>query len=230
MFIDDHPVEADVASVCSLMAGLRIEPERQAALWLDLWRQWPHPDWGEKCVEQAERAQSILDRSRALAAGASAAGQPAGQAGDDIPQRRHFWWQGERRGVLAAQLRDCIQTLAQLGMIANDAGQQNALRRGLGLFCNEAERHEEAPWVVWLGDADMLWLFVSGLWDLKLISCADGERMRWVTLRGVFRPAGGGYYGRNFRNTRCTNPDKQQLMEQKIFSPLRFLCGGKYGG
>lgn len=221
-------VPADVDVVRRMMADGGVAPEEQVQLWVALWRQWPDSQWGEECLAEAERVQRLVERAAAIARpphGNVATAAPSAEAQEAEIKRRHFVWLGDRHGVLTDQLRDSIAALARQGLIGNDRGQQEALRRGLGLTVNETERTTEAPWVDWLGPADMLAHLVDGLWDLGLITCAGGQRQKWRTATSVFRRADGSHYDLTLRNSRCTDKEKLRLLDEAVFKPLGFLMG-----
>ena len=225
-------VEADVEVVRRLMADSGVPPEEQVGLWVGLWRQWPDPGWGEQCMAEAERVEALLKRAAALAHtahGGTVAQAPAAAAMDKVFTpfaERHFVWLGERKGLTTEILRNGIAGLARIGMIRSDRGQQDALRRGLGLTLNDAERNSDAPWVDWLGPADMLARLVDRLWEMDLITCAGGRQQKWRTATGVFRRADGTRYDLTLRNSRCTDSGKLSLLDEALFSGLRFYLGG----
>lgn len=215
--------------------------ERQQALWLDFQRQLPDPAWAELCLERAEALQQLLDRRRALADRAivksASAASPSFLPESDLAPR-HFVWLGEGLGILADQLRVGISALARRGLIANDSAQQEALRRGLGLMLGDRERRSQQPWVRWLGSGDMLNYLVNGLWQQGLIRCADGQRMKWQTLCGVFLRADGTPFQPSIKSNRCKNPLKRreldvafldglQPLRAAAFSPLQVPIDGK---
>ena len=121
---------------------------------------------------------------------------------------RHFVWLGDRHGIHVEVLRACIASLAEADMIATDWGQREALRRGLGVTVNDDERRADAPWVLWRGPADVLWLVVEGLWRLELITCSGGRQQKWRTATGVFLRADGSPFDLTLKNSRCTNLEK----------------------
>lgn len=226
MLLFGRPVAPDVAAVRRRLAEHRTPPEQQSALWLDLWRQWPDPVWGEQCLAEAERVDRLVRRARSLAlspAVATPAGQPLAPPSPASVPRRHYVWLGDRLGIRADHLRDGIARLAAAGMIGSDRAQQDALRRGLGLAVNDTERASDAPWVVWLGPTDMLWLLIDGLWQLELITCAGGRQQKWATACALFLRPDGTLYDHTLRNSRCTNPEKVAVMERALLGGLRFL-------
>lgn len=233
-----QPVRAEVGAVRQLMADGQVAPEEQVRLWTGLWRQWPDSDWGEQCLAEAERVQSLLRREATLAqsahmaAASEAAPSPAaetviGAPAGELPAlaERHFVWLGADRGLRSEHLRDGVAGLARIGMIHSDRAQQDALRRGLGLAVNDEERSHRAPWVDWLGPVDMLAHLVDSLWDMGLITCAGGQQEKWNTAIRMFRKADGSRYRRTIRNSRCTDPDKLRLLDEAILGSLRFYLG-----
>lgn len=216
-------VPAETGAVRRLFVERRTPPEQQKELWMSLWRQLPDPEWGERCMAEAERVDSLLRRAAALRGTPLPAAD--GQQGVAVPMaaERHFVWLGDRLGLRVEHLRDGIEGLARIGMIGTDQGQQDALRRGLGLTVNDDERQTAAPWVVWLGPADMLAHLVDSLWDLGLVTCAGGRQQKWRTATGVFLRADGTRYDLSLKNSRCTNSEKLKLMERAMLGGLRFL-------
>lgn len=217
--VDGVSVEATAAAVWRRLAELRTPPERQVALWRDLYRQLPTAEWGEVCMAEAERVQQLLERERRLAP------SPSGTHRKEMPQAGHFVWLGADRGVRVEHLRDGILRLAAAGLIDSSREQQEALRRGLGVAVNDDERHHEAPPVRWLGPTDMLWLVVEGLWEMGLITCVGGRQYKWRTACAVFRRADGSAYGLTLKNSRCTNPAKVAVIEKALLGELRFVAG-----
>lgn len=220
-------VPADVEAVRRLFVERRTPPERQKELWVRLWRQLPDPEWGERCLEEAERVERLLRRAAVLSVPPAAAGAE-GTGGSEVPPlaERHFVWLGERRGLRVEHLRDGIAGLARIGMIGADRLQQEALRRGLGLTVNDEERGSDAPWVVWLGPADMLAHLMDWLWESELVTCAGGRQQKWRTATGMFLRADGTRYDLSLKNSRCTNAAKLDLLEKAFIGPLRFFTGG----
>lgn len=226
-----HPVKADVGVVRRLMADLGVAPEEQPGLWLALWRQWPDSEWGERCLAEAERVSALLEREAVLAQTAhvatadKAAGRQSRKSECGPLAERHFVWLGDKKGLRVEHLRDAIAGLARIGMIRSDRGQQDALRRGLGLALNDVERGSDAPWVDWLGPADMLALLVDRLWAMGLVTCVGGRGQKWRTATGMFRRGDGTRYDLTLRNSRCTDAAKLELMEKNVLGGLRFFIG-----
>lgn len=216
-------VRADVGVVRRMMADGGVPPEEQVQLWVALWQQWPDSEWGEECLAEAERTQRLVERAATIARTAHVV-PPAARTTGTVAER-HFVWLGDRRGLKVEHLRDCIAGLARIGMIRSDSVQQEALRRGLGLTVNDLERGADAPWVDWLGPADMLAHMVDGLWKMELVTCAGGQRQKWRTATGLFRRPDGTRYDHTLRNSRCTDPHKLALLDETLFKPLGFLMG-----
>lgn len=217
--------EADVAAVRRRLAEMRMTPERQVGYWLELWRRWPEAECGELCLAEAERLMALLRREREVRDALGSVGEEAREA---VPAagslaERHFVWLGGESGVRAEHLRDGIARLSAAGLIDADREQQEALRRGLGLWVNDTERHSAAPWVRWLGPVDMLWLLVEGLWQMGLVTCAGGRQQKWRTALGVFLRPDGRRLGANLRNSRCTNAEKKAVMRDCLFGELQFI-------
>lgn len=214
---------ADAALLQRVMTEQGLALERQQGLWLDFLRQLPDPRWAALCLERAEALQELLDRQRRLAAAMgvnSASNSPAPAIPTSPFAERHFVWLGEGRGVLADQLRGGIAALARRGIIANDAAQQNALRRGLGLMLNDHERSSPQPWVRWLASSDMLNYLVESLWRQGLIYCVEGQRAKWQTLCGVFLRADGTPFQPSIKSNRCKNPHKTREIDAAILNGL----------
>lgn len=218
-------VPADVAVVRRLFAEQRTAPERQVALWVALWRQWPDSLWGESCLAEAERVQELLRREAALTVGAPAVAASSSSVSSVVTADAHFVWLGDRHGVLVDHLRDGIAALAAAGLIGAD--RQGDLRRALGLCVNDVERRTAASPVPWLGPVDMLWLLVDELWNLGLITCAGGRQQKWRTATAVFRRPDGSRFDLTLKNSRCTNVAKRDLMERALLGGLRRLVGTK---
>jgi hypothetical protein len=88
---------------------------------------------------------------------------------------------------------------------------------------NDTERAADAPWVDWLGPADMLAHTVESLWDMGVITCAGGRQEKWNTAIKVFRRADGSHYDRTLRNSRCTDKEKLDLLEKNVLGGMRFF-------
>lgn len=201
----------------------RTPPERQAEVFLLLWRRWAGSDFGSECMAEAERLAAMLQREaevrRVLAeASPSAAVARGRKIGGLAP--RHYVWLGDRRGVKLEVLKAGIAALADADIIATDREQQDALRRGLGVTVNDEERRHDAPWVLWRGPTDMLWMLVEGLWTMELITCAGGRQQKWRTATGVFLHADGQPFDITLKNSRCTNPSKIEIIRRAILNPL----------
>lgn len=230
-------VPAEVGAVRQLFCERRTPPEQQKELWMTLWLQWPDPEWGEICVAEAERMERLLRRMAAMEGGAGVPVQTEEAVARREVQRkvavvpdsrlaeRHFVWLGERHGLRVEHLRDGIEGLSRIGMIGSSRSQQEALRRGLGLTVNDVERQSDAPWVVWLGPADMLAHLVDSLWEMELITCAGGRQQKWRTATGMFLRADGTRYDLSLKNSRCTNAEKLALLERAFLGGLRFYLG-----
>lgn len=229
-------VPAEVGAIRQLFCERRTPPEQQKEVWKRLWQQWPSPEWGDVCVSEIEVLESLLRRLGAVDGTAVAAAVQDGvaavggeaqhkvvKAPDSQLAERHFVWLGDRHGVRTEHLRDGIEGLARICMIGTDRCQQEALRRGLGLTVNEEERSSDALWVLWLGPADMLMCLVDSLWDMNLITCAGGLQQKWRTATGMFLRADGTRYKLTVKNSRCTNPDKLELLEKAILGEMRFF-------
>ena len=219
-------VSPSVPEVQRLMTAHGLPAGEQAALWLRLARQYPEPAWMEQCLAAARRMAALVEGEREVmerlgagegfALGADGLRRPVSPYAE-----RHFDWLGASRGVLADSVRGGIASLAARGFISRDAGQQAALRCGLGLTLNAAERQQRAPWVRWLGDADALNYLVDSLWERELIYCSGGRRMKWQTLCGVFLRADGSRYEPSIKSNRCTNTTKRRIIDTAFLNGLR---------
>ena len=223
-------VEASVPEVQRLMTAHGLPPGEQAALWLRLARQYPDPDWMEQCLVAARRMAALVEGEREvlerLGSGDGFALSADGLRRPVSPYaERHFEWLGESRGVLVDSVRGGIAAWAARGFISQDAEQQAALRCGLGLTLNAAERQQRAPWVRWLGDADMLNYMIESLWEQQLIYCSGGRRLKWQTLCGVFLHADGSRYEPSIKSNRCSNTEKRRIMDTAFLSGLKSLRG-----
>lgn len=220
-------VAATEGAVQSLMTTLGLTPGEQAVEWLRVGRSRPEPEWLECCLAAARRMAAVVEGEREvleavggsvdLATGVSAPRQPVGELAE-----RHFEWLGESRGITVDVLRDGIAALARQGYISPDASQQAALRRGLGVSLNAAERSSRAPWVRWLGESDALNYLVDSLWRMQLIHCPGGQRYKWQTLCGVFLHASGARYEPSIKSNRCGNAAKRATIDAALLDGLRF--------
>ena len=218
-------VEATREAVQAVMTSLRLSPSAQAVEWLRVGRSLPEPDWLEVCQAAARRMQAIVEGEREVlesvgggewfAEGAEPREMPSGRLAE-----RQFEWLGERRGVAVESLRGGIANLARQGFISPEAEQQAALRRGLGVTLNAAERTSRAPWVVWLGEGDALNYMVDSLWRMELIHCNGGQRYKWQTLCGVFLRSDGSRFTPSIKSNRCTNEKKRRIIDAALLNGL----------
>lgn len=218
---------ADAALLQRRMTMRRLPLEEQMALWRNLYRQWPDPDWVRECLERVRDIKSLISLDRTLfpASDNSASSAIVSARPTQPTVERHFVWLGDRYAIGVEPLRDGIAHLAAAGLIASDRGQQQALRRCLGLTVNDDERSSDPPWVLWLGPSDMLNHLVDTLWKLELIHCAGGNRQKWQTLCGAFLRADGTRFTPSIKSNRCTNPEKLKTLDRALLSALRFLRG-----
>lgn len=221
-------VEATREAVQAVMTEIRLGPAAQAVEWLRVGHSLPEPDWLELCNRAAHRMRDIvLGEQEVLdAVGGSvwsAEGDERRTMPSDALADRQFEWLGERRGVTVEVLRDGIAALARQGFISPDAEQQAALRRGLGVAVNTAERTSRAPWVRWLGEGDALNYMVDSLWRMELIHCNGGQRYKWQTLCGVFLRSDGTRFSPSIKSNRCTNAAKRRTIDAALLDGLRFV-------
>jgi len=221
-------VAADEAEVQRVMTLRGLSADEQAREWLRLQRRYADPAWMELCVQNARRMAQIVSAEREVLAivggsdGLALSATPRSVPSDALAQR-HFEWLGDRRKVPVPVVRDGIEALARCGFISTDADQQAALRRGLGIAVNDAERHSRAPWVRWLGEADALNYLVDSLWQLDLIHCTGGRRYKWQTLCGVFLRGDGTCFEPSIKSNRCTNARKRTVIDEAMLNGLRFV-------
>lgn len=239
----DLIVEPDVDLVRHVMVERHVNPAQQVDLWIDLYMQHPDPDWGEKCLAEAERVKALLARIGTLRGSRVPAPEaltpaPAPQdadfalrnspAGIQNPESgflnstSQFVWLGDRLGYTREMLRDAISRLASVfGLIATDDSQQAALRRALGVAVNATERSTAAPRVVWLGGADHLAILVDGLFRLGAIACPDGSHDRWRTAAAIFSHPDGSPYRTTLRNSLTSRPDRVDPIDRAILASVR---------
>ena len=221
------PADADVLQ--RFMTRKRIPLEEQMALWRSFYRQWPDPEWTRICLRRVRDIKSLLELDRKLFPDSVDSAIPAMVRQKPLSStvERHFVWLGDRYAIGVEPLRDGISRLASAGLIASDRDQQTALRRCLGLALNEQERSSDPPWVLWLGPADMLNHLIDTLWQLDLIHCAGGNRLKWQTLCGAFLRADGSRFTPSIKSNRCTNAEKLKTLDRAILDAMRFLRGDK---
>lgn len=221
-------VAADAAAVQRVMTSHLLTASQQGREWVRLSHLYPEPQWIEECLRAARRMAAAVEEERAvmevLGGGVDFA-EPAGRRRRpaDVLALRHFEWLGERRKVPVEVVRDGIVALARGGFISDDAEQQAALRRGLGIAVNNAERNSRAPWVRWMGSDDTLHYLVASLWDMDLIYCSGGLRDKWKTLCGVFLRADATLYETSIKSCRCRNDAKRRAIDEAILDGLRFV-------
>ena len=224
-------VGADVEAVQRIMTQQALTAEAQAREWLRLSHSFADPVWMEECRRRARRMAEAMREEREIltllgdsvesASTGGAVERPVGELAE-----RHFEWLGRQKKVPVEVVRDDIARLARSGFISNDMAQQEALRRGLGITCNPAERSERAPWVRWLGDADALHYLVTSLWEMGLIYCSGGERDKWETLCGIFLRRDGSFYQRRrIKSCYCRNARKRSAIDEAMLDGLRFVSG-----
>lgn len=214
-------VSLDAAEVQRVMCERGLSPAEQAQEWLRLMRRHAEPEWMELCMRSAERMAALVRAEREVqAVVGTTVDSASGGEGRRMPSEglapRHFEWLGAQRGVRVDLVRTAISSLVQKGYIGSDAEQQAALRRGLGIAVNEAERTSRAPWVRWMGDADALNYLVDTLWKRGLIYCTGGQRQKWRTLCGVFLRDDGSLFDPAIKGNRCTNPGKRTLIDRTV--------------
>lgn len=217
------PADADLLQ--RVMTRRRLPLEEQMLLWRSLYRQWPDPAWARVCLERARDISALLalDRSLFPPTDHSASTADASEKPLSPTVERHFVWLGDRYAISAEVLRNGISQLASAGLISTDRDQQTALRRCLGLALNEQERSSDPPWVLWIGPADMLNYLIDSLWELRLIHCPGGNRLKWQTLCGAFLRADRSRFPASIKSNRCTNPEKLKTLDRALLSSLRLL-------
>lgn len=221
-------VSADAAEVQRIMTARSLSADRQAREWLRLSHLCTDPSWIETCLQNARRMAEAVQEERAIVAllGDSvdfAEGDGRRRRPADALAERHFEWLGARRKVPVEVVRDGIVALARGGFISDDAEQQAALRRGLGIAVNNAERNSRAPWVRWMGGDDALNYLIGNLWQMELIYCSGGQRDKWKTLCGVFLRADDTRYETTIKSCRCRSAVKRRAIDEAMLNSLRFV-------
>lgn len=213
---------ADIEAVRRMLDEEGTPPEVQVEIWLTLWRKNYDPAFSLQCMVEAERVTALLEREASVRSRMAALQASSGAVGAPpaMPTRRCYYWLGHRLGIQPDNLRACIANMAEVSLIDRSREQQDALRRGLGLTLSAAEEGTTSPWVYWLGPVDVLWLLVDGLFNLGVIDCSGGPRMKWRTATGIFLHADGSPFDTTLKNSRCTNPKKRDLMQRLVFAPL----------
>lgn len=221
-------VEADAAAVQRVMTSRRLSADEQAREWVRLSHLYTDPSWVEQCLHHARRMATAVQEEREIMAiigggvDLPCVGGRRRMPADGLAER-HFEWLGERRRVPLEVVRDGIGSLARSGYISDDAEQQAALRRGLGIAVNSAERNSRAPWVRWMGGDDALNYLINSLWEMELIYCSGGRRDKWKTLCGVFVRQDETLYETTIKGCRCRNDAKRRSIDEAILDGLRFV-------
>lgn len=221
-------VAADEAEVQRVMTSRRLTADAQAREWLRLSHLYTDPSWMELCLQRARRMALAVKEEQEIMAmiGGSvdfAETAPRHRRPADGLAERHFEWLGERYKVPVEVVRDGIASLARSGYISPDAEQQAALRRGLGIAVNSAERNSRAPWVRWIGSDDALNYLIDSLWEMELIYCSGGRRDKWKTLCGVFLRSDESCYEPTIKGCHCRNDAKRRSIDEAILNSLRFV-------
>lgn len=221
-------VARDAEAVQRVMTCHSLSAEAQGREWIRLSHELTDPEWGDECRRRARRmAEAVREEREILAMLGAAVGDVS--ADGTLPRpadglaERHFEWIGGRKRVPVEVVRDGITALARGGFIGDDAEQQAALRRGLGIALNPAERTSRAPWVYWMGGAGGLHYLISSLWDMELIYCSGGVRDKWETLCGVFLLPDGSRFGRKIRGCCCRSERKRRAIDAAMLDGIRFL-------
>lgn len=217
------PADADLLQ--RVMTDRRIPLAEQKSLWRSFYLQLPDPVWARTCLERVREITTLLALDQSLFPASVDSASAVQPAAPPLPSsaERHFVWLGDRFAIGVEPLRDGISRLAAAGLIASERDQQQALRRCLGLALNDLERSSDPPWVLWLGPSDMLNHLVDTLWQLGLIYCAGGNRMKWQTLCGAFLHADKSRFTAAIKSNRCTNPEKIKVLDRAILDAMRFL-------
>jgi hypothetical protein len=226
-----EPVPLDAAAVQQVMNARRLDAAEQAREWMRLSFECVEPEWMELCVAAAQRMAAIVSRRKEVEAVVGCERTPHVAEGHRVPSsplaERHFVWLGADRGLRAEHLREVIANLAARNLVSNDRQQQEALRRGLGLTLNAEERTSAAPWVHWIGTADMLVHLINWLWKKEIITCAGGRQQKWRTATGVFLRADGTCYDLTLKNSCCKNEESVMVLDKAVYAPLRMYMGSK---
>lgn len=222
-------VRADGAEVQRVMTAHALSAGEQAREWLRLSHAFVEPAWMELCRRNARRMAEAVREEREIvemlggSVDFAVAGEGRRRPADGLAER-HYEWLGARHKVPLEVVRDGITALARCGFIGDDSEQQAALRRGLGIAVNGAERNSRAPWVRWMGTDDALNYLIDSLWAMELIYCSGGRRDKWKTLCGVFLRADGSCYEPTIKGCRCRNAAKRTTIDEAILNGLHFVC------
>lgn len=223
-------VASDAEAVQRVMTRHSLSAEAQGREWIRLSHELTDPEWGDECRRRARRmAEAVREEREILSMLGGTVGDVSAAEGVRRPAdglaERHFEWIGGRQRVPVEVVRDGITALARSGFIGDDADQQAALRRGLGIALNPAERTSRAPWVYWMGGDGGLHYLISSLWDMGLIYCSGGVRDKWETLCGVFLHPDGSRFERKIRGSRCRSETKRSAIDEAMLNGLRFVTG-----
>ena len=207
-----------------------MSPADQVSNWISVANQLPDPAWMEECLQRAEVMGAFLQREQQLNSLVQQCAQsvPTVRPAEMPPSalaENHFYWLGNDTTVHADTLRGCINAIAMQGYISLDQSQQEAMRRSLGMAIGEAERHSQAPWVIWMGEIDVLCYIIQSLWQLGLLNCMGGESQKWNTLRGAYLRPDRRRLPETLRNNRIKNEHKRREIDRIFVNPLQRTLG-----
>ena len=171
----DEEVKADAAEVQRVLTRHKLSYREQGLEWIRLSHEHCDPAWMELCRRKAQQMVDAREEERellaALGVGVDFASTPEGvQRPVDTLAERHFTWVAKQPKVVVEMVSGGIMNLARGGFISDDMEQQAALRRGLGIALNAAERTSRAPWLYWLGGDSGLHYLIKSLWDKAIVA------------------------------------------------------------
>lgn len=221
-------VRADAATVQRVMTRHGLSYKAQGREWIRLSHELSDPDWGDECRRRARRMADALAEEREiltlLGEGVDYSSTSDGLSRPvDSLAERHFTWVGKQQKVQVEMVSGGIMNLARGGFISDDMEQQSALRRGLGIALNPAERTSRAPWVYWLGDDSALHYMIRSLWDMKLIYCSGGERDKWKTVCGFVLHDDGSPYELKIRGCSRLGAKSRRALDDAMLNALKIV-------
>lgn len=226
-------VKADAAEVQRVMTRHGLTYRAQGREWIRLSHAFCEPSWMELCRRQARRMVEAMADERELVA-ALGGGVDFASTAEGAPRpvealaERHFTWVAKQPKVVVEMVSGGIMNLARGGFISDDMEQQAALRRGLGIALNAAERTSRAPWLYWLGGDSGLHYLIKTLWDMHLIYCSGGERDKWKTVCGFVLHADGSPFEPKLRACSRAGEQTRRAIDDAMLKGLRFVetCKG----
>lgn len=224
----DEEVKADAAEVQRVLTRHKLSYREQGLEWIRLSHEHCDPAWMELCRQKARQMVDAREEERELLAaldvGVDFASTPEGvQRPVDTLAERHFTWVAKQPKVVVEMVSGGIMNLARGGFISDDMEQQAALRRGLGIALNAAERTSRAPWLYWLGGDSGLHYLIKSLWDMHLIYCSGGERDKWKTVCGFVLHADGSRYEPKLRACSRAGEQTRRAIDDAMLKGLRYV-------